>query len=383
MEMHRKIYQQFLRSPMTPTFQPIQTNKVHAMLGGLLNDPDNFMQHYKRLSGAIIMKIMYDIDVCPSSQNDFYIEVADKADTNLSRLAIPSAILANIFPLINYIPVWFPVIGSVKRLILETRELTHTMMTVPFEVAINNSDPASCVAMQLLAHCRSRGNNPAEEYAIKEVCATSYSAGADTTVSAMGTFFLAMLTSTDVQLKAQNEIDTVIGNRLPEYTDRESLPYVEAVYREVMRWNPVVPLSVPRSTTADDIYNGYYIPKGTIILPNMWAMAHDEGIYPDPNEFKPERFFKENGQLNDDISDLPFGFGRRICPGRHMASATVWLTIATVLTVFNIRKAKDDHGNEIPVSGVYTDEAVSHPQPFKCSITPRSEAAIELINSVN
>ncbi|KAF8990312.1 cytochrome P450 [Cyathus striatus] len=193
-----------------------------------------------------------------------------------------------------------------------------------------------------------------------------------------------MLTSPNAQIKAQNEIDSVIGTTmLPEYDDRESLPYVEAIFREVMRWNPVLPLAVPRYTTADDVYNGYYIPKGTIVIPNMWAMVHDESIYPDPNKFKPERFFKENSQLNDDISELPFGFGRRICPGRHMASATVWLTIATILSVFNIRKAKDDYGNEIPVLGVYTDATVSHPEPFKCSITPRSEAAIELIDSVN
>ncbi|KAF8992407.1 cytochrome P450 [Cyathus striatus] len=381
---HRKIYQQFLRSPLTHTFHPIQRTKVHAMLKDLLNDPHNFKNHSRRCSGAIIMKIIYNIDVSPSPKTDFYIEVAEAADTNLSLLAVPSAIFANIFPLIYYIPTWFPVIGSIKRILLETRELTHQMMSVPFDVALKNPDPASGVAMRLLAYSRSRGANPSEEYAIREVCATAYSAGTDTTVSAMGTFFLAMLTSPNAQLKAQNEIDNVIGTtRLPEYDDRESLPYVEAVFREVMRWNPVLPLAVPRYTTADDVYNGYYVPKGTIVIPNMWAMAHDESIYPDPNKFKPERFFKENGQLNGDISELPFGFGRRICPGRHMASATVWLTIATILSAFNIRKAKDDYGNEIPVSGVYTDATVSHPEPFKCSITPRSEAAIELINSVN
>ncbi|KAF8990306.1 cytochrome P450 [Cyathus striatus] len=191
----------------------------------------------------------------------------------------------------------------------------------------------------------------------------------------MGTFFLAMLTSTDTWIKVQKEIDQVIGSRLPGYEDWELLPYVEAVYREVMRWNPVVPLNVAylvKTEDADAIV-------GTIIIPNIWAMVHDDSIYPDPNEFKPKQFFMENGQLNDDISDLPFGFGR----GRHMASATVWLTIATVLTVFNIRKAKDDHGNKIPVSGMYTDMTISHPEPFQCSIMPRSDAVIELINSAN
>jgi cytochrome P450 len=67
----------------------------------------------------------------------------------------------------------------------------------------------------------------------------------------------------DIQQKAQSEIDTVIGiHRLPEFEDRPSLPFVEALYREVMRWKPVLPLGVPHAAIADDIYNGYFIPKG-------------------------------------------------------------------------------------------------------------------------
>ena len=68
----------------------------------------------------------------------------------------------------------------------------------------------------------------------------------------------------DIQKKAQNEIDAVVGtHRLPEFEDRPSLPFVEALYREVMRWKPVLPLGVAHATTAEDIYNGYFVPKGS------------------------------------------------------------------------------------------------------------------------
>jgi cytochrome P450 len=68
----------------------------------------------------------------------------------------------------------------------------------------------------------------------------------------------------DIQKKAQSEIDTVIGtHRLPEFEDRLSLPFVEALYREVMRWKPVGPLGLAHAASADDIYNGYFIPKGS------------------------------------------------------------------------------------------------------------------------
>lgn len=84
------------------------------------------------------------------------------------------------------------------------------------------------------------------------------------TVSATGTFFLAMAQNPDIQKKAQEEIDRIIGSdRLPTLDDRDSLPYVEAMYREVMRWRPALPLCVPHASTEDAVYKGYFVPKGT------------------------------------------------------------------------------------------------------------------------
>ena len=84
-------------------------------------------------------------------------------------------------------------------------------------------------------------------------------------VNALSTFYLAMRQHPEVQLKAYEEIQRVVGShRLPDYEDRPSLPYVEAVYREVMRWMPVTPIGVPHCATSDDVYNGYFIPKGQL-----------------------------------------------------------------------------------------------------------------------
>jgi len=119
--------------------------------------------------------------------------------------------------------------------------------------------------------------------------------------------------------KGQREIDDLLHYaRLPEFSDRPSLLYVEAIYREVIRWMPPLPISVPHCSTEDDIYQGYFIPKGTTILANIWAMTRDEIAYPEPENFRPERFIDENGRLNGDDSALAFGFGKRVCVGRHM-----------------------------------------------------------------
>ena len=85
-------------------------------------------------------------------------------------------------------------------------------------------------------------------------------------------FFLAMTIHPDVLHAAQDELDRVVGrDRLPQFSDRGQLPYIDCLLWECLRWNPVVPLSLPHSTLEDDVYEGYFIPKGTTVLPNIWC----------------------------------------------------------------------------------------------------------------
>ncbi|THH18678.1 hypothetical protein EW146_g2331, partial [Bondarzewia mesenterica] len=170
--------------------------------------------------------------------------------------------------------------------------------------------------------------------------------------------------------------------RLPDFSDRDQLPYVSNIIWECLRWNPVVPLGVPHATTQDDVYEGYWIPKGTTIIPNIWAMFHDETKYPDAFAFKPERFEdgKKNMELgNNDLPHVVFGFGRRVCPGRWLALDSLWITIASVLSVYTVSKPKDANGAEIEPEIEFTSVAVSRPKMFKCSVVPRLETALSLI----
>jgi cytochrome P450 len=85
------------------------------------------------------------------------------------------------------------------------------------------------------------------------------------------------------------------------------------------------------------------------------AILHDPDIYPDPEEFKPERFLNPDGSVRDDPTlSLVFGVGKRICPGRHFVDATIFIFTSSVLSVFNVTKAKDENGHEIPVKVALT-----------------------------
>ena len=133
---------------------------------------------------------------------------------------------------------------------------------------------------------------------------------------------------------------------------------------------------VPHCVLSDDIYEGYLIPAGSVVLGNCWcdsnfflsfssahaypddplrAILHDETMFPDPDAFKPERFLDASGGATSDYPDAAFGFGRRVCPGRFMAHAAVWLAIVSVLSTFDISKAVDEDGNEIVPAGEFID----------------------------
>lgn len=99
------------------------------------------------------------------------------------------------------------------------------------------------------------------------------------------------------------------ANRLPLVSDRPALPYVHAIVKEVSRWHTVLPMGLPHTTSQDDEYDGYYIPKGTYVLPSVWAMMHSANTFERPFDFIPERYLKD-GKV-DDVEIALFGFGRR------------------------------------------------------------------------
>ncbi|KAF7357560.1 O-methylsterigmatocystin oxidoreductase [Mycena sanguinolenta] len=374
--MRRRMFLQHFRENVVRTYHPIHMEKVHLLLQWFLSSPGEFREHIKTLASAIIMATVYGYEVQPT--NDHFVSLSESATKKLVGAIFPGAVAVDTFPILRYLPSWMPGAGF-QRYAAEARRLTSEMQEVPLNFVKQNMrdgmDSTSVVAKLLAA-------NRYDEAAIQSVAGTAYAGGADTTVSSLSSFCLAMALYPEIQKKAQTEIDTVIGtDRLPEFEDRPSLPYVEALYREVMRWKPIAPLGVAHASTEDDIYNGYFIPKGTIVIANIWAMTRDESIFHEPDRFNPDRFFTADGQLDEGDTILAFGFGRRKCAGRHHADATVWATIVSVLSTFNIAKAKDSTGKEIDIDPKYSDGLISHPGPFTCSITPRSEMAKTLVQA--
>jgi len=202
----------------------------------------------------------------------------------------------------------------------------------------------------------------------------------DTTFTTLQAFLYFMVQYPDAQHRAQAAIDAVVGrNRLPNFEDRPALPIIDALIRETMRCAPALPIDLPHGVTEDDVYDGYFIPKGSNIMVNIWAILHDETRFVDPMKFDPDRFLDANGQLTENQSHLlVFGFGRRMCPGRHLADASLWSAMACMLAMFDFAKVKDAQGKEINIDDAeWSDGLTSRPTNFKCAITPRLPGASE------
>lgn len=189
---------------------------------------------------------------------------------------------------------------------------------------------------------------------------------------------LCMVLNPEVRIKAQEEIDRVVGkDRLPNFTDRPNLPYMECVLSEVFRWTSPVPYALPHRLIEDDTYRDYFIPKGSFVFANIWNMCRDERMYPDAHAFVPERFAQpadEETKKKRDPKNFVFGFGRRRCPGMYLAEQSTWLLITSMLAALDIQKAVDEKGNVIEPEVRYENSVFRMPAPFKMDIRPREHA---------
>jgi len=216
---------------------------------------------------------------------------------------------------------------------------------------------------------------------IKGAAGTLYVAGQDTTWSTLTVFALNMILNSEAQQKGREELDSVLGrDRLPTFADRDTLPYIEYIVQETFRWGPVVPLVIPHKSAQDDTYKGYFIPAGSLVIANAYAMNRDESVYSNPDAFNPDRYIpKEQGGLGEPFPVGHFGFGRRICPGMHLGAASVWMAIATMLAALEFSKAKDSNGNEITPDPKWTTGITAHPEAFEANIQPRSPKVAALV----
>ncbi|KAF7558022.1 hypothetical protein G7046_g5928 [Stylonectria norvegica] len=385
--LHRKLmHQQMGTKSLVEKFYDVQDVESRRLLLRVLNNPADLIAHIKTESSAIILRITYGYSIEPH-EVDPLVALIEQMMDNFSRALVPMTWLVDVVPFVKYLPAGLPGI-SFQKISRRWKEITRMATNIPYAFVLQQMASGQfkeCYVSSLVEQHHNKSNddwrpNKNEEDAIKNTAAIVYGGGADTTVSTLSSFVLAMLLFPEAQKHAQTEIDSVVGmERLPKFEDRDRLPYVNALVKETLRWLPVVPIGTAHMVEEELEYAGYVIPKGAYLLPSIWWLLHDPQTHPNPSVFDPNRFLLPRNE--PDPANHVFGYGRRICPGRHIADDNLFLAISRFLAVFNVSKAVDEQGKEIDVKVDVTPGLISHPVKFPYAVVARSTKHAELVRS--
>lgn len=377
--MQRKMVQQYFHKEKHRYHRPIQTREARILAQNLLNTTDDRLDLILRFSTAIIVDVAYGHQIV--STDDPYVKIAERCSRAAAESGPPGGTPVDLFPILKHLPSWFP--GTYYATVARKashhfRALKEYPLAQVKEQMNQGTAKPSFLATQLEALDHNGSEDTASIERLQAAAAVVYIAGAETTSSTLSFFFLAMALYPECQRRAQDEIDTVIGSsRLPEFYDQESLPYTECLLQETLRWNHAAPSGIPHKTMEDDVYNGMLIPKGSTVIANTRSMTLDESFYKDPFSFDPIRFLPAPLGRGEPYTSAQFGFGRRICPGRHLAEDSLWIAIVTILATMTISKAIGEDGQEIMPDDVpITVGVTSQPRPFPCRLEPRNNTAV-------
>lgn len=351
-----------------------------------------------REAGELIISMTYGYTISPHDE-DPLVALVDTAMAQFSAAIVPGRWLVDVFPFLQHVPAWVPGAGF-KDTARLWRSTLMDVVDIPYafvkEQMKRGTARESFVSRLLEEQSTVKEKDEEEEeskesqkerdHAIRWTSASLYTGGADTSVSTMTAFFLAMAKYPQVQRKAQAELDSLLDKsstpRLPTFADRPNLPYLNAIVEEAQRWHPIAVMGLPHATDAEDSIAGYRIPKGALLLPAIWWFTRDPTVYHDAETFKPERFLAPYNE--PPATSVTFGFGRRVCPGRVLADSSLFLTFARALAVFDISAAADGDGDGDggALKHGFEKGIIARPEPFEVRLRARSEAHEALIEAV-
>ncbi|KAH9889804.1 CyP450 monooxygenase [Cubamyces lactineus] len=383
----RRNFWQHFHLGVVAQYHAAQSVQARKFLVKLLQSPSRVKEHIRFNFSATMLKIVYDIDV--HGEDDEHVYLVDAALDAIGQ-AVPGRFLIEVIPGLRHVPAWVPGAGF-QTVFTQCKVANDKLKHQPFDklklrLEHGNTALDSCLGAELITQSkrdRELQRASLDEDTIKDVCAVTIEGGAETTFSALQAFFVAMALHPSVQRKAQAELDAVIGpHRLPEYRDRTELPYINALMKELLRWHVTLPIGMPHKTAQDIELRGCLVPAGTVAFVNVWQILHDPREYEDPDEFRPERFLEDDGTPKAGIrdpTDLAFGFGRRVCPGRYFAEDILFLNIASVLHVLEIGLPVDQNGEFLELTYQQSHGLISYPEDCRCSAKARSPDALALI----
>lgn len=359
------------------SYREQQTLEAAIVLRDLLADGGGDHEPIlQRFVTSVVLGVSYGRRV-RDLKTDEMVSYNYKAILEYQRASVPGKYIVETWPSLLWLPKplqWFrPALKTLEEIRAKDTE-TYLGFFNDVKRRLEAGTAKECMG----THSLSRGGNQGmTDIEVAYALSAPFSAGVDTTLSSIQWCLVAVVAYPDISMRIQEELDNVVGRgRLPTFDDERSLPYLVAFIKEVTRWRPVVPLAIPHATNKRDVYAGYDIPAGTTVYGNIDALVNDPSLFEDPETFDPSRFLKPhspvggnwNGKVEGEFT-VPFGFGRRVCPGVHVALQSVFISIARILWAFDVRPAAD--GNPVDPTNTVNLGLTRMPAPFHISVYVR------------
>ena len=390
----RKLLHHALTPSALRLYKPVQEAEASRLCFQLLHDPAHWEQLLDRFAASIVFSVAYghridSMSAAVTRQRLRFMQIA-------AALNVPGAHLVETFPMLKHVPAF---LAPWKRTMqasgreeaaanVALLEMVKREMAAAKEEEKGTEVPPDSLTKLLLA-IREEEPVPLSERDFAYIPASLFGAGSDTTASTLCSAILALVTHPAALEAAHEELDRVVGpERTPTFADEADLPYVRALAKEVLRWRPVAVLGgTPHASTEDDVYEGWFIPRGTTVLGNPWAINLNETYYPNPHLFEPLRFLEPEylstySSKQDLIAQLKpqrlhpsktghssFGWGRRICPGEGLAENSLFVALAKILWAYDIKAIE---GVTYDVDD-YTNGFNIRPRKFRCEIHVRGD----------
>ncbi|KAI0086646.1 cytochrome P450 [Irpex rosettiformis] len=367
-KLRRALHSQ-LQPAVTHQWVPAQWKYARMHILDLLNRPEHHIEHARRYAASVIMTLTYGKRT-PSNYSDPEVQAIVKNGLELGKLLTKTHIV-DIYPILKYIPF---LTSDLRQGFKADHELYTSQVNV-VRKQLEAGHAQQSFITYLLDLQAELGLNDDE---LAFLGGSMFGAGAETTASAISFAIMAACKYPEEQAKVQAQLDEVVGReRVPSKEDEPLLPRVVAFYMEVYRWRPVSWGGFAHRATQDIIWNDYVIPEGATVVGSHWCIAKDPDVYPDPFLFNPDRWLNDDGLLKDEVPFWNFGFGRRVCPGQHVANNSLFLNIALILWAFTV--SEDPSG---PIDAMaFMDAANTRPFPFKVNFKPRFSGMREVVET--
>ncbi|KAI2604143.1 cytochrome P450 [Hypoxylon fragiforme] len=383
--LHRSVLQTGFTKTAITNYRPIQEDEARQAVSRILARPNTWDLSIRRFASAIVLRIGFGVIV--RSDDDPYIKIAADANMATGGGGNPGTALVDYFPPFRYIPEFLNFSKSLQHA-RKWGWAIQNLHDIPFAAIKKEFDEGTAnpsFAYSLLTKYRENEENGIpNQLTLQDIQGASgavFIAGSNTTFATTTVAILNMMLNPEIFHKARAEIDRVVGTeRLPTLDDRPHLRYIDYLVEETSRWRPLSPIGIPHRSLEDDVYNGMFIPKGTLVYYNTYAMSRDLSVYKDPERFNPDRYIpKQDGGDEEPFLVGPFGFGRRVCVGRHLAQASVWILMATLIATTDISQPVGPDGVPIEQTITFSTGLSSHPGRLDVVFKPRSEKAQRLL----